>query len=34
MTSLPPPAEQPRSRLAWEVLGLIVLAGWLVGEPG
>jgi 4-amino-4-deoxy-L-arabinose transferase-like glycosyltransferase len=31
MTSLPPPAEQPRSRLAWEVLGLIVLAGWLTG---
>jgi 4-amino-4-deoxy-L-arabinose transferase-like glycosyltransferase len=31
MTSLSPPAEQPRSRLAWEVLGLIVLAGWLVG---
>ena len=31
MTPLPTPAEQPRNRCAWEVLGLIVLTGWLTG---
>jgi 4-amino-4-deoxy-L-arabinose transferase-like glycosyltransferase len=31
MTPLPTPAAKPADRLAWEVLGLIVLAGWLVG---
>jgi 4-amino-4-deoxy-L-arabinose transferase-like glycosyltransferase len=31
MTSLPAASAKPADRLAWEVLGLIVLTGWLTG---
>ena len=31
MTSLSAPAVKPGGRLAWEVLGLVVLTGWLTG---